>query len=277
MRWAFLALGVAVATATHPARAQDTDHRKAVQAFTTARAAIDAGNCRAAIPKLRESLAFEASVGAHLSMADCFEQIDALAAWNELKAAEQLAVERSDDRSAVAHARAAALESKLAGLRVTLAAEAAGVGAAEARLDGSVVPEFVWRGGFVAATPGAHTIEVVAPGKRPWRSRVVLSIGSVAAVAVTLEEDAVKAPEAAPVAPPASVAPQAAVGVAPVPASPSMPSEGHAGSAQRTAGFVTGGVGLALLGVGGAFGIAALVKSGDLRNACGGDVQRCDA
>jgi len=64
--------------AARPAAADD-DHEKALETFQAARAAIAAGDCVSALPKLEESLAYEPSVGAHLSIADCYEQVDLVA------------------------------------------------------------------------------------------------------------------------------------------------------------------------------------------------------
>jgi hypothetical protein len=54
-----------------------------------------------------------------------------------------------------------------------------------------------------------------------------------------------------------------------------VPDEAPHASGQRTAAFVVGGVGVAGLALGAVFGIVALGKNGDLRNACGGDVHTC--
>jgi hypothetical protein len=48
-----------------------------------------------------------------------------------------------------------------------------------------------------------------------------------------------------------------------------------AGGPQRTAALVLGGLGLATLIAGGAFGIVALVKKGDIESACGGVASTC--
>src|SRR5689334_20351410 len=83
------ALSIAAITGlvTTPARADESAHDKAVSAFQEGRRYIEGGNCDAAIPKLRESLAHEASIGARLSLADCTEASDPVGAWNLLKEA----------------------------------------------------------------------------------------------------------------------------------------------------------------------------------------------
>src|SRR5579859_6534516 len=99
--------------AARPAAADEGDHAKAVEAFRAARADIEAGDCAAAISKLEESLAYEPSVGAHLSIADCYEQVDLVAAWRKLQEAADLADAKNDARVAIARERAAALEPRL--------------------------------------------------------------------------------------------------------------------------------------------------------------------
>src|ERR1700759_3678360 len=126
------ALGAAAIAAAGPARADDSlDHQKAAAAFREARAAIAAGNCAAAVPKLQESVAYEASVGAHLSLADCYEQVDLVAAWRELQEATELAPAKSDPRAVVAHDRAVAIEPKLTMLHFVYAPPQTDVSAAD--------------------------------------------------------------------------------------------------------------------------------------------------
>src|SRR6202041_2054177 len=100
-------VSVSCAAAATPAWADDGAHEKAAAAFRSARADIAAGNCAAAVPKLEESLADEPSVGGHLSMADCYEQVDLVAAWRELQEAADLAAVKSDPRASIARDRAA--------------------------------------------------------------------------------------------------------------------------------------------------------------------------
>jgi hypothetical protein len=84
--------------------------------------------------------------------------------------------------------------------------------------------------------------------------------------------------------PPTPVPPLAAAEPPPASRTPSADSlapaatarSGAPGGTQRAIGLAVGGVGIAALAVGGAFGIVALVKNADLRDACRGNVQRCD-
>src|SRR5579859_3020785 len=107
------------------ALADAPNHDKASAAFEEARHLIDAGDCRSAIAKLNESLAYEASVGARLSLADCYEPTDPLEAWTQVRSAELLAFTRHDDRVEVAHDRATALAAKLPAVHLVIPGDAA--------------------------------------------------------------------------------------------------------------------------------------------------------
>src|SRR5262245_43949171 len=95
-----LAIVIAIGGITRPAFADDSAHDRAVAAFQEGRRYIEANNCDGAITKLRESLSYEPSVGARLSLADCYEKTDALAAWRMLKDAANLAYINHDERLA---------------------------------------------------------------------------------------------------------------------------------------------------------------------------------
>jgi hypothetical protein len=266
------------------ARAQDDDHQRAVRAFTSARADIDNGNCRSAIPKLEESLAYEPSVGAHLSMADCYEQMDLLAAWRELKEAAAFATARNDERATVARDRASGLESRLATIKLVLPADAIEAANIELRLDGNLVKPFLYLGGIIATTRGGHDVEVIAPHKKTWRQHVAIqTTGTPVPVVVSLEDG--EAPEDTPAPAPPAAGPQrpgeAAPGLAASPEQHPLPllrDEGsREGEVQRTVGIAIGGVGVAGLVLGTVSGIVALSKNAQVRDACGGNVSQCNA
>src|SRR5262245_44821287 len=85
-----------------PARAlgDEGGHEKAVAAFQEGRRWIEQGNCDAAVPKFRESLQYESSVGARLNIVDCVEHSDPLSAWRLLKEAGALSLLNHDERLA---------------------------------------------------------------------------------------------------------------------------------------------------------------------------------
>jgi hypothetical protein len=248
------------------AAADEGDHDKAVEAFRAARADIEAGDCAAAIPKLEESLAHEPSVGAHLSIADCYEQVDLVAAWRKLQDAADLAEAKSDPRVGIARERAAALEPRLSMVHFAYAPEGTDLSGLQVRIDGSLEP-LLRRRGSLPTTPGAHDVEVSLPHKKTWRGRVVARSGTIVEVSVALEDEAVVTNAAA------------AVSTASSPDQPGPPADEAPprGRAQQTAAFWTGGAGLVGMGAGAVFGIVALSDNAKLRDACGGNVHRCDA
>jgi hypothetical protein len=249
-------------TAASPAAA-DGDHEKASATFEAARAAIAAGDCASAIPKLEESLAYEPSVGAHLSIADCYEQVDLVAAWRKLQEAAELAAAKNDPREGIARDRAAALEPRLPMLRLALTPAGADLSALAVRIDGSLEP-LLRRRGSIPTTPGAHEIEVSLPHKKTWRGRLVAgSAGTVVEVDVPIEDEV-------------ATVPGPAAATARLRGAPKSPAdEASHGRAQQTAALWTGGAGLAGIVAGAVFGVIAISDSAQLRDACGGDIHVC--
>jgi hypothetical protein len=252
MRVACLLIVTFTATA---ALAETPDHDKAVALFDEARKLIDDGNCDAAMPKLEQSLRYEPSVGARLSMADCLESHAPLDAWVQLREAQRLAYLKHDDRTKVAGDRAAALETKLPIVHIVLPADIVHTPSLEVRVDGVLVDSFFYESGTLAMKAGPHTIEATLPHRR-WSQEVIAQTGATTSVNVKLESTQTAVP----------------VAVKPLTEAPHDP-----GSAQRTIALVIGGVGLASLGVGGIFGGAALAKKGDIDAACGGSATTCTA
>jgi hypothetical protein len=262
IRPAGLAVSAIVACWPKPAHADDAAHERAVIAFQDGRKYIDAGNCDAAITKLHESIAFEPSVGARLSLAECQEANDPLAAWRMLKDAATLAYINHDERLALAETRAAALEHRLPTLRVSIAPSALEQPGFELRVDGELVDRFHYRSGVVAVKPGKHLVEALAP-LRHWSEQVATEPGAATLVTVRLERDAC-------VASPASVAPSAVT--APVVLATESP-----GSTRRTLGVALAGVGVAGIASGVVFGILTLNKRAKIDDVCGGSVTSCTA
>jgi len=234
MKRVAVAVCLTIFSAGASALAEPSEHEKALSTFEEGRTYIQAGNCDAAITKLTESVNHEPSIGARVSLADCYEKTDTLAAWRELRDAARLAFLVHDDRLAAVEARAAALEPRLPMVRLEgRGFEAPGF---ELRLDGDLVDPFLYRDRLIATSPGDHRLEALAPG-RQWSSRVVAQAGSTRAVTVELEARSTVLPS--------------------VPAQPRMvdlPAAG--GGALRSLAYVLGGVGLAGAGAGAAFGRA---------------------
>jgi hypothetical protein len=243
-----------------PAHADDSAHDKAVVAFQEGRKYIEAGNCDAAVTKLRESLSFEPSVGARLSLADCLEASDPLAAWRALKDAANLAYINADDRLPLAETRAAALEKRLPTIRIVVPQATLEQPGFELRVDGELVDKFHYRTGVIATKPGKHVVEASAP-LRHWAQQVTAEPGGSAQVSVQLERDTCSNGPANGVAGPAPV---------------TLVRESP-GSTRRTLGVAIAGVGIAGLASGVVFGILTLNKKSKIDEICGGNAGDCHA
>jgi hypothetical protein len=245
---------------TTPALADDSAHDKAVAAFQEGRKYIEASNCDAAVTKLRESLSYEPSVGARLSLAECQEPTDPLTAWRVLKEAANLAYINHDDRLALAETRAAAIEKKLPLIRINVPQGALDQPGFELRVDGELIDRFYYRSGVIATKPGKHVVEAFAP-LRHWSQQVAVEPGSGAQVNVQLERDA------------CSTGPTAGTAaVAPV-----MVTRENPGSTRRTLGAAIAGVGVVGLASGVVFGILTLNKKSKIEELCGGNAGNCNA
>jgi hypothetical protein len=243
-----------------PASADDSAHDKAVVAFQEGRRYIEAGNCDAAITKLRESLSFEPSVGARLSLADCYEASDPLSAWRMLKEAANLAYINADDRLPLAETRASALEKRLATIRITVPQATLEQPGFELRIDGELIDKFNYRNGVIATKPGKHIVEASAP-LRHFAQQVNADTGGTAQVSVQLQRDTCATGTVSPAAP---AAPITVMGESP-------------GSTRRTLGLAIAGAGVAGLASGVVFGILTLNKKSKIDDICGGNPGDCKA
>jgi hypothetical protein len=252
------------------------DHSRAVAAFQEARSLIEAGHCEQAIPKLQASLTFEPSIGANLSLADCYETTDPLAAWKQLKEAQRLAYIKHDDRMTAAQHRAAALEPRLAVVRVIMPAVAMDLPGLEIRIDGNILDRFYYGdGGAIAVYPGRHRLTVTAPSKTPWTLTFEASQDNPVAASPRLE-DTVPA-STAPLPP---LARESANANAPAPFAPAeplppAPQERGEGTSRRTVGLVLGGVGLAGLAAGIVTGAFVFAEKGSLETLCNDRYPQC--
>ncbi|MDB4935727.1 MAG: hypothetical protein JWP87_2699 [Labilithrix sp.] len=243
-----------------PARADDSAHDKAVASFQEGRKYIEAGNCDAAVTKLRESLSYEPSVGARLSLAECQEPTDPLSAWRVLKEAASLAFLNHDDRLSLAETRAAAIEKRLPTIKVNIPQSTVDQPGFELRVDGELIDKFHYRSGVIATKPGKHVVEASAP-LRHWSQQIVADPGASAQVNVQLERDTCSTGGGA-----------AAATVAPVAVTRENP-----GSTRRTLGLAIAGVGIAGLASGVVFGIVTLNKKSKIEDLCGGNAGNCNA
>jgi hypothetical protein len=233
-----LAVGLALAA---PSIARADDPGAAEVLFKDARVLMDKGDRARACPMFAESYRLDPAPGTLLNIAECHRLDGKTAtAWGEFVAAAREFRRRDDERRAsFADDQAKKLEPQLAYVRFAMDAppegltfERDGVSATQGSL-----------GVKLPIDPGAHTVTVTAPGKKPATITFEATPKSTADVALPALEDA--------------------------PEEPVAPTPGEAGLHPRAvAGFVVGGGGLALAAVGGVMGVLTAVEKGNLDASC---------
>jgi hypothetical protein len=220
------------------------DEKAAIALFEEGRKLAREGHYGAAVPKLLASLAEQPSVGTLLNLADCYEKLGKTAsAFERFREATRLAVAKKDGRIREAEARATALEPRLSRLTIAVP-DNVRVRDLEVRRDGELVPDSAWEM-HIAVDPGAHTIEIKAPG---YKTRVAQA--NVAA----RSDDAVY-----------TVTALEPVDV-PVPVVREPPSSGP--SAQQIGAAVALGAGALAVGAGTFFGIRSMTLHADVKSLC---------
>ncbi|MBK6691203.1 MAG: hypothetical protein IPG50_03215 [Myxococcales bacterium] len=246
------ALPLVLATGRVHAQTTANDRAVAEALFQDARQLVNAQEWSRACEKFAESQRLDPKLGTLLYLATCHERQGKLAsAWIEFTEARALATRTNQpDREKIAKDRASALEPRLS--RIVISAEAQAPGMV-IELDGKALSPAVLGSPF-PVDAGEHTVSASAPDREPVVLKVTVTAeGQVSRLDVprlkerVLESDVTVAP----VAPP------------PPPSEPSTPSV-------RTTGYVLGGVGLASLAIGGAFGLMALGRNNDADAFCSG-------
>jgi len=197
-----------------------------------------------ACPKFKESSRLDPSSGVELALGLCYEgQGKTASAWGAYVTAASLA--RRDgrhDRELAATKHAEALEPKLFHVTIQVAPETVAVAGLSVKQDGVLVGSETWKG--APADPGTHTIEVTAPGRKPFTT--TFEVGS---------------------------APQATVRIPALDAGPSVaegslvasPTPSHL---ERTVGYAATGAGAAALVVGTILGLVALHDASSAHTLC---------
>ena len=222
--------------------------------FEEAQRGVAAGDFEQACPKFKASYELDPAGGTLLNLADCLEKQGRTAsAWSAFKDA--LVVAQRDGRServeyAQQHIRA--LEAKLSYLTVEVPASSS-VGQLSVRVDGTPLAAAAW-GTALPVDPGEHLLRAEAPGFEPLEQKLTIG-GTGAREIFTLPALSSARSEAA--APAALEAPPAMAD-----AEPRHPA--------RTWAWITGGVGVAALGVGSYFGVKAFSDWDERNAACVG-------
>lgn len=251
-----LSLALALACGASPARAgAPSDVAVAEALFREGRALVADGKLAEGCAKLAESQRLDPAPGTILNLGDCFERRGLFAsAWGAyVESVDQAKRAGKLDQAEIAAARARDVEAKVPYLvvRVSAAVDVPGLTVTD---NGAPVPRGQW-GSALPVDPGEHTLAVAAPGRTTATKIVQIAPiandaepASTAARTTTFE-----APTLVAVAPPQNLA--------------RPPAEGPAWSTQKSAGAITFGVGAAALVAGTAFGILALARDGDARDA----------
>ena len=226
------------------------DKAAAETLFVDGRKLMTAGKYQEACKAFAESQRLDSGVGTLLNLGVCYEKLGRTAsAWSTYR--EAAAAARASNQGAReknARSAADALEPKLPKLTIVVLGSETNL-RLEVRRDGAVVPSSMW-GMSVAVDPGEHTFEASAPGRKPWRSKVVAEAGKPVKVTVPdLEVD----PKTTPVGKATSTETTPVTKKA---AEPPPPESSGLGG-QRIAALVVGGVGVVGTAVGGYFALSA--------------------
>jgi hypothetical protein len=202
------------------------------------------GKFEAACVKLARSQELDPAVGTLLNLARCYEKIGRTAsAWvSFVDAASAAKAAGQTEREEVARAGANRLAGVIAKLSIQVP-DAVAVEGLEITRDGEALPPAMWN---VASPtdPGDHVIEVKAPNKKPWSTKVHLE---------PAKEETINVP-------PLVDAPREA----------RTGAQASGLGTQRIAAIVTAGVGVASIGAGSLFGILAKSDASRANETCSG-------
>jgi hypothetical protein len=228
---------------------------RAESLFAQGKQALESNDFAHACPLLQESYGIDPALGTLLALAVCHEGVGRTAtAWHEFRtAADGAAREGRADRERFAQAHISKLEGHLSKLTVAVSSDSPPGLVVE--VDGTALPVDQW-GTEQVIDPGHHVVAAHAPKRQPWSGGV--DIGPEHDVqTVTVGALAPEASDAAASPPPATDVTQAPA-----------PDTSTPGTWKRPAGWITGGVGLAAVGVGAVFGVVAITKSSDAKSKC---------
>ena len=245
------ATAVALSAAPVPARAQPPAGRDPAAAdalFRAALEALDKGDWGVACAKFNASMDLDPSVSTLINIAKCHDHEGKLAtAWADLNRAlvmngETAGAQRKADLDRYAKDLIAAIEPRLPRLTIVVRGRPAGLKVKRDEVEVSAAA----LGEALPVDPGAHDIEASAPGYRSDKRTVSLSEGKAATVELTLVAAAQGAQAGAQSGP-----------------------EGQPISGRRLGAYITGGVGIAGLALGGIMGGLTLDKKGVIDKSCG--------
>jgi hypothetical protein len=270
---------------THLASAEDPSAAETAAARSLAVDGLklaQAGNCVEAVPKLERAEKLYHSPVVASRLGECYVSLGKLVEGTEVlrkvlreplpadpPAALSKALERAQKALDSAKPRIAGLTLKIA--TVTDLA---------VKIDGDAVPGALLET-EIPSDPGEHQIEATAPGFLKASTRITVAEGEKKTVTLTLARDP-NAPVVVAAAPPTG---SAAAGDAPATQAPahsdSAPSTQTSpppapSSPNRTAAYVSLGIGAAALGAGGVLGVMTMKQHKDLKDSCPDNVCASD-
>ena len=234
--------------AAAPAAAKEPTAARSVRAQALVRegqALLEAGHVESACFKFEAAETLHNEVATLLHLGDCYEREQRSAsAYHTFLQAEAVArLEKDGEREQAASARVAALEPKLTRV-VFYVPVTSRVPGLTVRIGANAVPADEW-GTLIPVDPGVQSVSASAPGYTPWSDR--LNTLDVAGAKVRVNVP---------------------------PLNPTAHVDNSRRNAFRTAGIVTGSVGLAGIGAGAVFN--ALAHSADDARACTQGVLQCN-
>lgn len=291
-------LGALLTTATSArAQALTSNRHEADAEFEQGKSALKRGDWDAACQRFKRSLELDPTPSTHVKVARCHEHVGALrAAWLEYeRAIERIRARPARDRHGQQLERLvttamAELEPRLAILLVSLSTPIADVRLA---VDGEAVELDAALAGL-RLNPGDHVVEASAAGYRVEPVRVHFAEGEKRTVVMELQRSD---PQPTPIpgasaaasvdsrslvarAAPVTRSNGAARSHTPVgtPTTAALPRDQRAGDAQRWVGLTSAGLGAALFGAAGYFGIRTRMRVDDAREGghCSAEYA-CDA
>ncbi len=247
------ALALSAASAASADAQTTPDSAKAEALFREASRLLAKKRYPEACAKFAESKRLEPGIGVTLYLGDCYEHVGRTAsAWAEFSAAEDAARLAHDSRARVAHERAARLEARLSKV-ILLVAKGTAVDGLLVTQDGAAIGEAQW-GVALPVDPGDHELDATAPDHRAWTQTIHVADGS-----ATMTVDVPPLPLEAPRVTSAPPARSQAASISETPTR-ALPESSEGAPPQRVIGVVTVGVGLAAVGAGALFGLAAKSK-----------------
>jgi hypothetical protein len=247
-----------------PGQAQDVS-ATASALFEQGKELLGQGKTAEACVKLAESHRLDPGGAVVMLLATCREKEGKVAsAWAAYKEALAMATQAARaDRQQYARERIEALTPRLSYLNLSVA-PAARVEGLVVRRGEITLGEATW-GVELPVDPGVYLIRATAPGREPFEQSVDIKESAHHTVTVVL---ATTTPPVASSA--ASAQAPAAPASAPVGLPPPPPPSPRRSTARSTAGYVSAGLGVVAIGVGGFFGLRAIQKRRDSDAGCPG-------